>query len=174
MEFEERPMRIIERILDQPSSMVNNRICEAEGCLDSTRDGKPYCPDHVEMNPHAKRVAQEIARRKKEDDQVREGELSVSEFNIHGITARSILQHLREHGTRTKERLCRELNLEREVLDGYAQALIMKGLIHPGRTNRGSVTLSLFPLAVQQSAHGSQSFPCTHSNHQGHSSSCQV
>ena len=136
-------MRILDRILEQSTTPSIGRLCEYPGCLLTTRDGKPYCPEHVEENPYAKRVTEEIARRKRDDDRARKPKAPISSFNIEGITAQSILQHLGEHGTRTRERLCRELALEFDVLDGYIRALLKKDLIYLGRTHRGNVTLSL-------------------------------
>lgn len=121
----------------------NTRTCEATGCKLATRESKPYCPEHVGMNAHAMLVLQRIAEREAEDERVRKGKARVETYNIDGITAQEIVQNLYEHGPRTRERLCRELSIDREILDGYAQALITAKRVFIGRTVRGSETLIL-------------------------------
>lgn len=32
------------------------RRCELPGCIQSTREGKPYCSDHVEMHPYVQAI----------------------------------------------------------------------------------------------------------------------
>jgi len=121
------------------------RVCGLPGCKLVTREAKPYCPEHVGKNAHAGRVLAEIARREEEDAAVATGGAPTS-YNLRGITSQSVIQQLTEHGTRTKERLCRELGLDRRVLDGYSNALLAVGAVVTGRTVRGSETLSLARL----------------------------
>lgn len=136
-------MRLADRHQGPTAYQSSARTCEAPGCRMNTREGKPYCLDHVELNPHAKQVTQEIAQKEAEDSVAANGGTPASGYNTRGITASAILQHLAEHGTRTKARLCRELVLERKVLDGYAEVLIRNGLLEAGTTQRGNETLSL-------------------------------
>lgn len=125
------------------SGVSHSRSCGADSCAATTREGKPYCPDHVGMNPHSQRVLADIQRRADEDDQVRRGLTETSDINIHGITAQEILQSLIDHGPRTKQRLCREINLEPTVIDGYIAALLEQRVITVGRTSRGSTVVAL-------------------------------
>ena len=127
------------------------RTCERQGCHQSTREGKPFCSEHVGLNPYALRIAQEIVKRDSEDAVVAAGNTPASGYNVQGLTAQAILQHLVEHGTRTKARLCRELILERKVLDGYVEALIKKGIVSEGMTRRGAATLILLNPDSSQS-----------------------
>lgn len=39
------------------------RHCEADGCERSTREGKPFCPEHLFESAYARRVHEEAARR---------------------------------------------------------------------------------------------------------------
>ncbi len=56
----------------QPTQ-IDRQVCQAEGCEASTRDSKPFCPDHVELNPYARRIAEQLeaaqARREREADE---------------------------------------------------------------------------------------------------------
>jgi len=96
-----------------------------------------------EYNTHASQVLKEIATREAEDELVLRHDTPVSGYNISGITAQSIIQQLAEHGTRTAARLCRELSIDREVLDCYVEALVEQGCVTLGRTNRRNLTLTL-------------------------------
>jgi len=138
-------MRVADIDSGPSTHRAQTRVCGYAGCHHGTREGKPFCSEHVGLNEHAQKVLAQIALREAEDARVTDVMTKVKDYNVRGITARSIVQNLAEHGVRTKERLCRELNLERPVLDGYAKALINRGLLHLGRTGRGSETLSLTP-----------------------------
>jgi Tfp pilus assembly protein PilF len=117
--------------------------CEAPDCDRTTREGKPFCSEHVAQNDYASKVLAEIAKRERQDEYVLRPNTKPKNYPTDGVTAQSILQQLSEKGTRTKERLCRELNIEKPLLDAYTEALVRKRLIRVGRTSRGSETLSL-------------------------------
>jgi hypothetical protein len=125
------------------SSLSNTRSCSADECVLATREGKPYCPEHVELNPYSRRVAADIRRRADEDDRIRQGLTAPTDVNLRGITAQEILQNLVDHGARTKQRLCRELNLEISVIDVYIDALLAHNIITLSLTTRGSTMVSL-------------------------------
>jgi hypothetical protein len=125
------------------SSLSNTRTCSEQSCGLATREGKPYCPEHVAMNPYSKRVVDEIARREAEDDKIRQGATNPRDVNICGITAQEIIQNLTDHGPRTLQRLCRELTVEEKILWSYVEALRRRGFVVIGRTSRGSLTVSL-------------------------------
>lgn len=36
--------------------------CEVDECDNMTEGGKPFCPEHVFMNPYARKVAEELRR----------------------------------------------------------------------------------------------------------------
>lgn len=131
-------MRVI--IPEGSSSRLGPRHCEAPGCPHTTREGKPFCTDHVEMNPHAKKVVVGLTQQEKDDERAARSRRKV---NTNGITATSVLQNVSYYGPRTKERLCRELNVDMDVLDGYVQALLKEGKISLGQTRRGSEVVSL-------------------------------
>lgn len=95
------------------------------------------------MNTYASKVLRLIEQRDEDDAFVLRKGTRPKDYNINGVTAQSILQQLRDKGTRTRERLCRELHLDRPVLDAYAEALIAAGLVLPGCTGRGCETLAL-------------------------------
>lgn len=117
------------------------RHCEVSGCGKSTREGKAFCTDHVELHPYVRALLEQLEQRAAEDDAVRARGARAA--NLDGITAQEILQHLAVHGPRTEERLCRELNLEAKTLKGYVLALRREKRVRLGHTKRGSATVKL-------------------------------
>ena len=127
--------------------------CEAPRCHASTREGKPYCPEHVELNPYIRELMAQLASREREEANV--GKLGARAVDLEGITAQEILQHLRVHGSRTLKRLARELNISLKVLQGYTRALERRKLIALTQTDRGGKILHLYgqepdPATVQE------------------------
>lgn len=124
-------------------SRLGGRHCELSGCGLPTREGKPYCSDHVEHNPYAKEVMEKLGQREDDDERAGAKTARRKKLNTSGVTATELLHAVAERGPRTVERLCRELNIEMDVLNGYVSALSREGRISLGQTSRGSVVVSL-------------------------------
>ena len=118
-----------------------NRSCKITGCQNSTREGKPFCPDHVERHDYVQGILEILARREAEEDRVRRK--GASAVDPQGLTAQELILHLSQHGSRTVERLSREFQLESEVMRDYIDALLERGLVQIGRTARGSPIVRL-------------------------------
>lgn len=132
--------------LSYRSSTSTTRFCDHLGCVQTTREGKPYCPDHVEQHPYVQAILSTLAEREAEEEKVRvRGSKAV---NPIGLTARELVLHLSLHGARTVERLSRELQLDAKVLEGYVAALVRQGIVALGRTNRGSTVVRLARLSA--------------------------
>ena len=41
---------------------AGSRECDADGCRTTTRGAKPYCSQHVALNPYARLVAERLAQ----------------------------------------------------------------------------------------------------------------
>lgn len=147
------------------------RACGVKSCPDPTRDGKPFCPEHVHLNPHGGRVTAEIAARAAEDALVRTGRTPASRYNLGGITAQSILRHLSEYGVRTRARVCMELRIDEVVFDGYLKALVKRKMVRLETTKRGKETLSLVHPLHLRSDQGYGSGRDTRSSLRAHPSS---
>lgn len=122
------------------------RSCASTGCPLTTREGKPYCPEHVGRHPYVREILGQLAARDEEFERVRaRGENGWSAVNLEGLTATEITEHLRIHGERTIERIRREyLSSQPEtVAKSYAKALVKGERITLGRTARGSIVLRL-------------------------------
>lgn len=128
-----RSVKFVERLFRQP--WMPPRRCEL--CGDATREGKPYCPEHVERHPYVQEVLAVLEERSAEERRVlRRG---ASAVDPRGVNAREILLQLHLYGERTVERLARDLQLDPALVPHYAQALARRGLVSLGRTERGSV-----------------------------------
>ena len=123
------------------SAASTTRFCDTVGCSQTTREGKPYCPDHVENHPYVQAILSTLREREQEEEKVRQrGPKAV---DPQGLTAKELVLHLSLHGARTVERLSRELQLDAKVLEGYVGALVRRGVIALGRTTRGSTVVRL-------------------------------
>ena len=119
------------------------------GCLKTTREGKPFCPDHVEQHAYVQGILGMLADREAEEARVRDQ--GADAVDPEGLTARELILHLTLHGARTVERLSREMQLDGPALQGYVHALVERNVVELGRTNRGSTVVKLLeeePLLV--------------------------
>ena len=120
---------------------ATTRSCEQPSCFKSTREGKPFCPDHVEQHSYVKNILGILAEREAEEERVRKS--GPEAVDIEGLTATELVLHLSLHGSRTVERLSREFQLESRVMQNYVQALEIQGKVVLGRTTRGSTVVRL-------------------------------
>lgn len=123
------------------SQYSTTRGCESRGCAKTTREGKPYCPDHVERHAYVQSILAVLAEREAETERVRKK--GPSAVDPSGLTASELMLHLSLHGSRTVERLSREFQLESDVIHNYVSALKSQGKVVLGRTTRGSTVVRL-------------------------------
>lgn len=119
----------------------STRACKVDACEHMTREGKPFCPEHVDAHPYVQNLLSSLADRQAEEERVRTA--GANEVNIDGITARELVLHLSLHGARTVERIARELQLDTQIVRGYVAALHERDLITQSTTNRGSLVVKL-------------------------------
>ena len=124
--------------IPRPDRSQETRKCKICGL--ATREGKLYCPDHVDQHPYVRALNKQIEAK-------REEEYAVSNRGIEAIaedslTIKELLVHLQVNGSRTIERLARELMLDTKVIAYYAQYLKEEGKVTLGSTKRGSIVVS--------------------------------
>lgn len=136
------PQRVQEPIVQR--CRVAPRRCEAPNCSAATREGKPYCTEHIAQHPYVVDLLAALDQRDEDDavaamhyDRRRAG------VNLQGITAQEIVMHLSVNGPRTAERLCRELSLDLQTLAGYIRALKRAKAVTETRSRRGSIVINL-------------------------------
>lgn len=111
--------------------------CEA--CGQPTREGKPYCPEHVDQQPYVAELLAELARQEAELAMV---SLHGSDaVDTSGLTARELLQLVRLHGPRTVQRLGRELNIKPIIIRSYVRAMSEVGMVELGISKRGKTVV---------------------------------
>lgn len=114
---------------------VESRKCGAAGCMASTREGKPYCPEHVLLNPYVRTLLERLAGREAEEARVlRQGQRAV---DPEGITAQEILSYLCVHGQRSLPQLGRELTLDVKLVTAYVKVLESNRWVKTKRDRRG-------------------------------------
>jgi len=121
------------------------RYCEAldngRECGRTTREGKPYCPDHVGQHPY---IAGLLTRIGETDDEVER----VKKQGFRGVSKDSIivddiLIKLRTEGPRTVERIARAVHIEPLLVEKYGKYMINKGMIVSFISKRGSTVYKI-------------------------------
>jgi hypothetical protein len=108
--------------------------CRFPGCTILTRGGKPYCPDHFDLNPHAAKVLEGIRERAKERKKGRPGPLTTEDV---------LVALLERDGCASERRLARDLRLKPKVVVAALRLLARAGYVRLGVTNRGRVVAQL-------------------------------
>jgi len=110
--------------------------CSYLGCMKATREGKPYCSNHVAFNDHAAKVLGELA--------AMEIEYTKKKANATGMLANELMCLLRErNGCASKGRLARDMNVGDVVVERLLIALKKQGVVKLSKTNRGKVIAQL-------------------------------
>jgi len=117
----------------------HTRKCAA--CEETTREGKEYCPRHVERHAYIQDLMNRMAEREREDhDVMMRGSVAV---NLGGITVQEIMIHLRQTGTKTIEGLAKGLQLDKSILQKYVFALRDRKQVEIISTARESMAVRL-------------------------------
>lgn len=112
--------------------------CQEKGCLRSTREGKPFCSDHIESAPYVQRILGILAAR---DEEERILELRRGRINKDGFFYRETLLLLRSKDF-TAKGLARRLDLSHHATRRLIRMIAKDGLAIEGETGRGDVTIS--------------------------------
>jgi hypothetical protein len=130
---------------EEPERRRPPRRCSEPSCNQATREGKPFCSDHVELHPYVQRLLAELREREEADERVRrKGPRMVEPTSL---TSQEILTFIHVHGPKTVKRLARELNADLETLKIYAQGLKRLGLVKLTATRRKSTLVHPIPEA---------------------------
>lgn len=125
------------------SSYPQSLTCAFSGCHEPTRERKPYCTEHVTELPYVQTLLTRLEEREREVAEV--AKRGYRAVDPDGLNAAEILLQLALFGERTVPRLCRDLQLELAVAEGFAYALARRGLVTLGHTSRGHAKLELAP-----------------------------
>jgi hypothetical protein len=112
-----------------------------DGCGDVTREGKPYCTEHVEQHTYVRRILADLARSEDEEAEVRAR--GAEAVDTDGLLAEEVVRTLQLNGSRTVERLARDTQLAPPVVASYVEALEGIGMVTCSRTRRGATLVHL-------------------------------
>jgi len=110
-------------------------------CGGGTREGKPYCPEHVDEHDYVKDILQILADQEEEHKNI--SKRGIRAIKDGSLTVTEIGKLLANRGVTTVNRVSREMNLDLETTKVYARYLVKKDLVISGKTNRGNETLAL-------------------------------
>lgn len=137
------------QVPDQKRPRSQATQCEASGCDQATREGKPYCLDHVKSMPYVNEVLSRLNEQQKEIRAVqRRGPRAA---DVDGSNCTELLRHLEIHGPRTIERLRREVFSTIEdagVVRSFAKALEKAGKVYLRENTRGSIVVHAYQIRV--------------------------
>jgi len=127
------------RDLDPPADQTPEGVrCSAPNCLNNTRLGKPYCPQHIEYLPYIQMVLAEIRRRDREGNWLDQGQqITISSHYVH--EAMVVLKT----GPHSILRLGRALDITNAAAATLSHVLQQTGLVTLKKTTRGSLALVL-------------------------------
>lgn len=104
--------------------------CRQDGCLKRTREGKPYCPDHVYLNPYVASLLADMERI--------EVEKQARKAVATGHVAHEIMVVLwSNNGVASVELIARTAGLERGLVVRTLRAMVSEKRVILKRTNRG-------------------------------------
>lgn len=126
-----------------PTGRKKPTHCDHKGCKHATREGKPYCSEHVEQLDYVREVQGRIEAR--EVELVAVAKRGAKAVDVHGIVAREVLCSLWTYGERSVARLSRELNVDFELLLHYVVRLRRAKLITQTSPRRGAGKVKLVP-----------------------------
>lgn len=143
------PIRQLTRLPERADPYIA-KPCALSGCGNKTRESKPYCPEHVEHHPYVSELVARLTTRERELQRVaRRGARAV---DLDGLMAEEIMLQLELYGSRTAERLCRDLQQELPVIQAYFQALARHGYVVLGETSRGNCLATPVPRHARAQA----------------------
>jgi len=134
MDLHAPPGAVVPGRLPDPERYLRPPSCDLPDCDRSTKERKPYCPDHVDRHPYVAKLVEVIEAAEREMDAVRRrGSRAVTPDGLH---AQEVLREVQAHGERTFKRLARDLRMEPRVVQDYCRALARQGLLEVGRNGR--------------------------------------
>ena len=115
--------------------------CTKPRCFKFTREGKPYCVDHVMLNDYVKGIAAVLERR--EAEVVKAETEGATGVDPKGLLSQEIMDELVNYGERTKRRLARDLRVSVDVISRCTDAMLGARMIHINPTRRGDEFVGL-------------------------------
>ncbi len=113
--------------------------CQCSGCGAPTRDGKPFCIDHIEAMPYAKWLIAIVEQRDAHIGAINQG----NRVELDQRMAGEILAVIVSAGTITPQRIAHICGFPYRVVTVYVESLVAAGKLTAGKTRRGSPIVKL-------------------------------
>lgn len=127
--------------------MTELRRCIADHCVFATREGKPYCPDHVEEHWYVQGILKKIANMNRAEERI--AEFGIRVVDPRGALAGEILDRLGAEphwGYASVARLIREVRRQPAVVHKILYVLAKHGRVRLDRNNRGGRTVEIVEI----------------------------
>lgn len=129
---------IFRSVLPEGGQHKGTSPCQAPSCQRSTREGKPFCSDHIELAPYVQQVLGILAER---DEEERVLELKRGRIAKDGFFYRETLLLLRSKDF-TAKGLARRLDLSHHAAERLIRLIASDRLARQSQTSRGDLTIS--------------------------------
>lgn len=103
--------------------------CNVQGCNQVTNHLKPVCQNHIMFMPAAKRIRAELDYRAKEERWAG-SKKHRKKVDPRGTRATDLRLVIAQKGVVTISKLCMDVDLPRNVVEGYLDVMERAGLIH--------------------------------------------
>jgi len=110
--------------------------CQFTGCHASTREMKPFCPNHVAESPYVKTILKTIRSRAKQVKKIAGGGPVPDDAHLF----KELEQYIRTKGQCTIEGLAREFHLPSIVILRLVKAM---SIVRFGKNIRKSITVEI-------------------------------
>ena len=124
--MDKEAFRVVERVYTSRPPLRASRTCGADSCELGTKDGKPYCSDHVLMNSYAQRVLTGLANRQDEVDNLHRTKYQLPE---QSILSDEVIQLLRQLGGLSLDGSAKQLHISREKMGRLAAIMKRRKII---------------------------------------------
>lgn len=111
-----------------------SRLCDVQGCFATTREGKPYCPKHVDRNPYVASILTILHTGRDEIENVKLR--GIEAINPRGLVATEVLNVVRILGSCSVDRIARDTRLPSVIAKAYVYSLARIGVVRLGRSVR--------------------------------------
>ncbi len=116
------------------------RTCRHASCQKTTRESKPYCPDHLLFNRHAQIVAAEYEEILAERSAVNNNELA--KVDLKGKTVEDILLFL-SFGESKANDIAKFIGEKPPLAERYLAAMKKEGLVSLRKSGKGVIHAKL-------------------------------
>ncbi len=132
--------------------MSETRTCEVRECAKTTREGKPYCPDHVERHLYVQWILEQISGMDHAAQEIKEH--GTRAVDPDGPLVGEILDRLTNEphlGFASVARLTKEVRRDAAVVRKVLYVASKRGLVILGKNKRGNSTVELIKRGEKKS-----------------------